>query len=59
MSGMGKDRKTENDMNITRKNFFIGSAAAFAASGLKAATPNPVGKIQGFNESIESKTDGP
>ena len=46
-------------MDITRRNFFIGSAAAFAASGLKAATPNPVGKIQGFNESIESKTEGP
>ena len=46
-------------MQITRKDFFIGSAAVFAASGLKAAAPNPVSKIQGFNESIESKTDGP
>ena len=46
-------------MNITRKNFFIGSAAAFAATGLKASAPNPVGKIQGFDESFESKTDGP
>ena len=40
-------------MQITRKDFFIGSAAVFAASGLKAATPNPVGKIQGFDESSE------
>ena len=46
-------------MNISRKNFFIGSAAAFAATGLRAAAPNPVGKIQGFDESSESKTDGP
>ena len=46
-------------MQITRKDFFIGSAAVFAASRLKAAAPNPVGKIQGFDESIESKTDGP
>ena len=46
-------------MNISRKHFFFGSAAVFAASGLKAAAPNPVSKIQGFNESIESKTDGP
>ena len=46
-------------MQITRKNFFSGSAAVVAASGLKAAAPNPVGKIQGFDESIESKTDGP
>jgi len=46
-------------MNITRKNFFIGSAAVVAAASLKAAAPNPVGKIQGFDESSESKTDGP
>ena len=46
-------------MQITRKDFFVGSAAIFAASGLKAAAPNPVGKIQGFDESNEAKTDGP
>ena len=46
-------------MDISRKHFFIGSAAVFAASGLKAAAPNPVGKIQGFDESNEAKTDGP
>ena len=46
-------------MNITRRNFFIGSAAVVAAASLKAAAPNPVGKIQGFDESSESKTDGP
>ena len=50
-------------MNITRKNFFIGSAAAFAVTGLKAAdkkaaVPQP-GKIQGFDESGDAKTDGP
>ena len=32
-------------MDISRKNFFIGSAAVVAATGLKAAAPNPVGKI--------------
>ena len=47
-------------MNITRKNFFIGTFAATAAMNLKAATARePVGKIQGFDESFESKTDGP
>ena len=46
-------------MDISRKNFFIGSAAVVAAAGLKAAAPNPVGKIQGFDESNEAKTDGP
>ena len=46
-------------MDISRKNFFIGSAAVVAATGLKAAAPNPVGKIQGFDESNEAKTDGP
>ena len=50
-------------MNITRKNFFVGSAAAFVAAGLKAAdkkaaAPQP-GKIQGFDESGDAKTDGP
>ena len=47
-------------MNITRKNFFIGTFAATAAMNLKAAkAPEPVGRIQGFDESLESKTDGP
>ena len=46
-------------MDISRKNFFIGSAAVVAAASLKAAAPNPVGKIQGFDESNEAKTDGP
>ena len=46
-------------MDISRKSFFIGSAAVVAATSLKAAAPNPVGKIQGFDESNEAKTDGP
>ena len=46
-------------MDISRKSFFIGAAAVAAATSLKAAAPNPVGKIQGFDESNEAKTDGP
>ena len=46
-------------MNISRKSFFIGSFAATAAAGLRAAVPTEVGKIQGFDESDESKTEGP
>ena len=46
-------------MQLTRKDFFIGSAAVVAATSLKAAVQEPVGKIQGFDESNESKTDGP
>lgn len=46
-------------MQITRKDFFAGSIAVTAAAGLKAAAPNPVGKIQGFDEPFESKTEGP
>ena len=46
-------------MNISRKSFFIGSLAATATAGLRAAVPAEVGKIQGFDESDESKTEGP
>lgn len=47
-------------MNITRKNFFIGTLAATAAFNLKAEkAPEPVGKIQGFDESGDARTDGP
>ncbi|MBR4171474.1 MAG: Gfo/Idh/MocA family oxidoreductase [Kiritimatiellae bacterium] len=46
-------------MDISRKNFFIGSAALVAAAGLKAAAPTSVGKLQGFDETVEGKTDGP
>lgn len=45
-------------MNISRKNFFIGSLVTAAAGSLGAA-PQPIGKIQGFDESGESKTVGP
>jgi len=45
-------------MNISRKSFLIGSLAT-AATGFAAKAPEPVGKIQGFDESGESKTDGP
>ena len=46
-------------MQLTRKDFFVGSLAVTAAAGLRAAAPNPVGKIQGFDESDDAKTDGP
>ncbi|MBR1588363.1 MAG: Gfo/Idh/MocA family oxidoreductase [Kiritimatiellae bacterium] len=46
-------------MDITRKDFFIGSLAAAAALGARAAAQNPAGTIQGFDESLETKTDGP
>jgi predicted dehydrogenase len=45
-------------MDVSRKNFFIGSAATIAAMGLKAADKTPAPKIQGFNESIEMKLEG-
>lgn len=45
-------------MEISRRGFFGGSLAMAAAYGLNAA-PEPVGKIQGFDESGESRTDGP
>ena len=45
-------------MTLSRKNFFIGTLAATAA-GFAAEAPKPVGKIQGFDESGEAKTDGP
>ena len=46
-------------MQITRKGFFIGSFAATATAGLRAAAPEPAAKIQGFDESFETKTEGP
>ena len=56
---MNNDSKKSRGDFITRKNFFIGSAAAFAVSGLNAAAPKPAGKVQGFDESDDTKTDGP
>ena len=46
-------------MDITRRNFFIGSTAAFAAAGLLAAEKDATAGIQGFDESDEGRTDGP
>ena len=47
-------------MQITRKNFFIGSVAATAAIGLKAAEQKPLSSIQGFNEVFtDEKVGGP
>ena len=47
-------------MQITRKNFFIGSAAVVAASGLKAAEQKPLSNIQGFDEAFtDEKVGGP
>ena len=45
-------------MQLTRKDFFIGSLAATAALGAQAAAPKPAGGIQGFGETSETKTDG-
>ncbi len=60
MSDMTAFRGTRNAQlpGITRKGFFA-SAFAAAAMGARGAAPAPVGKIQGFDESDESKTDGP
>ena len=47
-------------MQITRKDFFIGSVAATAAIGLKAAEQKPLSNIQGFNEVFtDEKVGGP
>ena len=46
-------------MTLTRRGFFGGTIAAAAASGLKGEVPSPVGKLQGFDESPEAKTEGP
>ena len=47
-------------MQITRKNFFIGSVAATAAIGLKAAEQKPLSNIQGFDEAFtDEKVGGP
>ena len=42
---------------ISRKGFFAGAFAAAASMGVRAAPPAP-GKIQGFNESFETRTEG-
>jgi predicted dehydrogenase len=46
-------------MDISRKEFFAGALAAAAAVGVRADMPGPVGKIQGFDESGDKRTDGP
>ena len=45
-------------MKITRKDFFAGTLAT-TVLGAGAALPKPVGKIQGFDETLETKMDGP
>ena len=45
-------------MDISRKGFLAGTLAATAAC-VRADLPKPVGKIQGFDESGDAKTDGP
>ena len=45
-------------MKISRKEFFAGTLAT-TVLGAGAALPKPVGKIQGFDETLETKTDGP
>ena len=47
-------------MQLTRKDFFIGTFAATAAIGLKAAEQKPLSKIQGFDEVFtDEKVGGP
>ena len=45
-------------MDVSRKGFIAGTLAV-AAAGVQAAASKPVAKIQGFDETIETKTDGP
>ena len=45
-------------MDVSRKGFLAGTLAV-AAAAAQAAAAKPVGKIQGFDESFETKTDGP
>ena len=45
-------------MDVSRKGFIAGTLAVAAASA-HAAASKPVAKIQGFDETIETKTDGP
>ena len=45
-------------MDISRKGFLTGTLAATAAC-VQADLPKPVGKIQGFDESGDARTDGP
>ena len=45
-------------MDVSRKGFLAGTLAVAAASA-QAAASKPVDKIQGFDESLETKTDGP
>ena len=47
-------------MQLTRKDFFIGTFAATAAAGLKAAEQKPLSSIQGFDEGFtDEKVGGP
>ena len=47
-------------MQLTRKDFFIGTFAATAAAGLKATEQKPLSKIQGFDEVFtDEKVGGP
>ena len=45
-------------MDVSRKGFIAGTLAV-ATAAAHAAAPKPVAKIQGFDEAIETKTDGP
>ena len=45
-------------MKISRKGFLGGSLAMFAASGAKAADPDPKGKIFGLDEAGSGKVSG-
>ena len=45
-------------MKISRKGFLGGSLAVLAASGAKAADPDPKGKIFGLDEAGSGKVSG-
>ena len=45
-------------MDVSRKGFIAGTLAV-ATAAAHAAASKPVAKIQGFDEAIETKTDGP
>lgn len=45
-------------MELSRRNFFIGSAALLASSAAEGKVYSAVGKIPGFDESPDAKTEG-
>lgn len=54
----GLKRKKKFIMDISRRNLFVGALASAATGTLGAAVMEPVGKIQGFDESGDARTEG-